>query len=150
MIVAFTGHRTVDESVASVNITAMLCAFKPDRVIVGGAAGADTLAAEVCWLLKIPYEMALPHEEYAKHYGLWSSDRWQATFSRSAFVTYVVEDKPWHFSANFKRNEYMVDHCNVLGSISTFDPHGEIPAKGGTAQCVRYAQNRRLIEWVRT
>lgn len=151
MIVAFTGHREIDEQVARSTVGEVLDRVRPDWAIVGGAAGADTLAAEMCWHLHIPYDMALPHRNYAEHYKLNKSARWIATVQRAEKVIYVVEDKPWHFSANFKRNEYMVDNSHVLISVSTFDPHGEIPDKGGTAQCVRYARKvERKIEWART
>ena len=152
MIVSFTGHREVDEPVAKRSIGEVLDRLEPEWAIVGGAAGADTLAAEVCWHLKIPYEMALPHKDYPAHYKLEESKRWWRTFLRAERVIHVMDgEKPFHFSANFKRNEYMVDESDVLVSISTFDPHGEIPAKGGTAHCVRYARKvGRPIEWART
>lgn len=148
--VSFTGHREVDEAVATASIDQLLAELHPATAVVGGAAGADTLAAQRCWALGIPYVMALPHADYPKHYGLDVIPEWCETFVRAERVVYVVEGKPWHFGYNFKRNEWMVDRSGLLISISTFDPQGEIPAKGGTAHCVRYAVKvGREVRWAR-
>lgn len=148
--VSFTGHRTVDEELATASLIDILKERRPPFAICGGAAGADTLAAEVCWKLWIPYSMALPHREYSRVYGLDKDPRWLKTVQRAYEVLFVVEGKPWHFGHNFKRNEWMVDHCELLTSISVFDPMGDIPTKGGTAHCVRYARKvKREIDWAR-
>lgn len=152
MIVSFTGHRQIDEAIARASLHQLLYRLSPEWAIVGGAAGADTNAAEICWHLDIPYTMALPHRAYASHYHLDTDNHWIDAFKRAAQIHYVVnEEKPFHFSANFKRNEWMVDESDLLIAISTFDPNGdEIPSKGGTAHCVRYARKvQRQIVWAR-
>lgn len=148
-ILSFTGHREIDEPLVGPGIDHVLEATHPAGVYVGGAAGADMLAAERCYGLGIPYVMVLPHQRYPEVYGLRTSERWQKVAKRAEQTLYVVEDKPWHFSHNFKRNEWLVDHCGTLAAISKFDPFGIIPSKGGTAHCVRYARKvERDIKWV--
>lgn len=147
--VSFTGHHHIPEAVASDGIDAVLSMLQPLGVYVGGAAGADTLAAERCLAHDMPYVMVLPHRYYIHQYKLDGSPRWERTFLGAEQVVYVVEDKPWHFSHNFTRNIWMVDRSELLVSISKFDPFGEIPKRGGTAHCVRYARKvKRPIKWV--
>lgn len=147
--VAFTGHRHIEEEVAGKGIMGILRRLQPEQGFVGGAVGADTLAAERLYGEGIPYVMALPHHDYPSVYGLHRSGRWRQTFERAMSVIYVVVDAPWNFRHNFTRNEWLVDHAELLIAVSEFDPFAKIPAKGGTAHCVRYARKvKRVIEWV--
>lgn len=140
MIVSFTGHRKIDERVAAKNIDYRLETLAPTSAVVGGAAGADTLAAERCSAYGIPYTMALPHPSYPAHYGLKDDRRWFRTYDLATDVVYVVADKPWHWRYNFERNVWMLNHSEGLIAVSKFDPYGDIPSKGGTAHCVRSAR----------
>lgn len=147
--VSFTGHHHIPESVARAGIDRVLEECMPTQAIVGGATGADTLAAERCLALDVPYVMALPHHYYVHQYKLNGNVRWERTFLGAWQVIYVVEDKPWHVSHNFTRNIWMVDNSELLVSVSKFDPFGHIPKRGGTAHCVRYARKvERPIKWV--
>jgi hypothetical protein len=152
MIVSFTGHREIDEPVATVNIDALLEQLAPSDAIVGGAKGADTLAAERCAAFGIPYIMALPHPNYPFHYKLDEDPRWNRTVKLAANIVYVTSDKKWHWSLNFERNVWMLNHSDLLIAISRFDPNGDhIPARGGTAHCVRSARGSQFpVLWAKT
>lgn len=142
--VAFTGHRPdklggygtgeaerLESSIKSI-IRAALYFCRPTRVISGMALGVDQWAAEVALELGIPVTAAIPFPE--------QDARWPAA-SRAAYadllkrVTETVIMEPHYVESAFQsRNAWMVHNCNFL--IGVWDG-----SKGGTANCVRYAQH---------
>jgi len=136
LTIAFTGHRPGklagkhNEIIGA--IQALLFKLKPDYAIVGMAEGADMLAAAICRMLKLPYEAAVPFEGQSAYYKAESLEAYIKLLEDADKVTLVSEGvyKPWYFQ---KRNEYMVDNCDLLIAIWDGSP-------GGTANCVKYAK----------
>lgn len=112
---------------------------KATGLITGMALGVDQWAAEVCVEEKIPFCAALP---FAGQERLWP-DKSKAVYSfLLSFAAEVVhvsgpDYAAWKFQ---KRNEYVVDNCQIL--LAVWDG-----TSGGTANCVKYAHKiRRCME----
>lgn len=129
--------------------------------IVGGALGFDTLAYDSLYnkkisgefpeynLLKI--EMAIPFKNQDVKWNHIDKVKYSFCKERSDEITYVdrlddykvkgVQEDIYHGAKMQKRNEYMVDNCDVL--IACWSG----VKKGGTYNCVKYAieNNKRII-----
>lgn len=105
--------------------------YKPAHIITGMALGADTLWALTAIKLGTPFIAAVPFKGQEKAWPLASQQRYREILAKAAEVVIVCEGgyAPWKMQ---KRNEWMVDHCNML--ISVWDG-----TAGGTANCVAYA-----------
>lgn len=150
MIVAFTGHRpsklgcgygpSTMQTMVRVAIRTLLVEKRATAVISGMALGVDQWAAEVCVELGIPFTAAVPFdgqelrwpEESQRHYCELISKSWNV---------HVVCPGPYAVWKMQKRNEWMVDHCEVLFAIWDGSP-------GGTANCVRYAEEVGRTRWL--
>lgn len=150
MIVAFTGHRLgpkllgFQENYLHVALkkamTSELLKLNPDLVIVGGAIGVDTWAAEIALENKIPYLLAVPFIGQERIWPQKSQDHYKYLKSTAAEVVIVCEGgySSWKMQ---KRNEYMVNRCDKL--IAVWDG-----TSGGTGNCVKYAGsiNKEIIQ----
>lgn len=144
LTIAFTGHRIdklggyetdeAERNEARIKdvIRAALYFLRPPRIISGMALGVDQWAAEVALELNIPFTAAVPFPE--------QESRWPAPARRHYLELLRRADKqvavePTFTKAAFqRRNAWMVDNCTLL--IAVWDG-----SAGGTANCVRYAQN---------
>lgn len=138
--ISFTGHRPGKLSVRRYRpqvrqfLSAQL-SLHPDLVVIsGGALGADLVAAEVSLDLGIPYVFILPFPVDVM------SARWPSSARRHlqnlvsrAVHTYIVQ-RSFSMRGYQRRNEVMVNHCDLLCAIFDGSP-------GGTANCIRYAQD---------
>ena len=144
LTLAGTGHRRWDPVQAvSVQrwIRERLQALKPKKVISGMALGFDTWLADEALAQGIPFLAAVPFEGQE-----W---RWPERFQehhleliRHAADVHIVSKGPYSPKMFQIRNEWMVDHCNLLLAAWT-------GASGGTANCVAYATKvgRTLELW---
>jgi len=117
-----------------------LLELRPERVIVGMALGVDQWMAELCLWNGIPFVAAIPFEgfEVGGHWYESNIRKYRDLLAKAAQVVPVSSPPytPWKMQL---RNEWMVDHCDVL--LAVFDG-----TPGGTANCVSYAQQvRRTI-----
>ncbi len=143
MIVAFTGHRS--PAIGGYDIpndtylfvcrqtAALLKELKPEKCITGMAIGYDLYAAYVCIKLGIPYIAAIPFIGQEKRWVAKSKRVYQALLNKA--VETVVVCPEFSIAAYQKRNEWMVDHCDVV--IACFDG-----SAGGTFNCVKYAEKQ--------
>lgn len=136
MIIAGTGHRVEDcedEVTVRTKIREALRALQPDVVITGMAAGYDLwLGAEArdlgieIWCAK-PWATHGPRKE--------DEELYHSLISTASLVHNVDSAKtypgPWVYH---KRNEWMVDHCDLLLA------YWSGKEKGGTYACVKYAE----------
>lgn len=141
-VVAVTGHRPdklggydrgnplrtwirerLSESLSNIN---------PKRCISGMAIGVDQDFADVCVDLRIPFIAAIPFEGQEK---LWppSSQEYYRELLKKAMLRKVISEGGYHASKMQRRNEWMVDNCQIL--IAVWDGSG-----GGTGNCVKYAE----------
>jgi|688.fasta_scaffold40197_4 uncharacterized phage-like protein YoqJ len=144
MKIAVTGHRpnklgneySMDGPVSK-RITSSLTDFvlsqKPEMLISGMALGVDLLFAKVAIEHRIPFTAAVPFIGQELRWPQCSRDRYAQILSLASEVVVVC---PGGYSAfkMQKRNEWMVDHCDLL--IAVWDG-----TSGGTANCVQYAQS---------
>jgi uncharacterized phage-like protein YoqJ len=142
MIIAFTGHRP-DKlggyklpnptyiKVCSA-IDAALKEFKPEKIISGMALGVDQWAANIAIKLNIPFIAAIP---FLGQEGKWpeSSQKTYRALLNKAAEQVIVCPGVYEPAKLQIRNEWMVDHCDLL--IAVWDG-----TKGGTGNCVEYAK----------
>lgn len=158
MILAVTGHRP--EKLGndySENAQLKLIDFairelsklKLDKVITGMAVGWDQAVAVAALELKIPILAAVPFSGQEKLWPKESRDIYNAILKHELVDSYIVCPGGFASWKMQKRNEWMVDNCNIL--LALFD---EKVKTGGTKNCVEYAskQNKKIIniwkEWV--
>lgn len=149
MIVAFTGHRPdklggyklPNPTYIHVckEIESNLKKLNPEKVISGMALGVDQWAAYIAYKLKIPFIAAVPFEGQEKAWPIKSQVTYNTLLSKASEKV-IVCDGGYSSSKMQIRNEWMVDHCDILIAVWDGTP-------GGTANCVKYAQsvNKEII-----
>ena len=143
MIVAFTGHRPdklggyklPNDTYIKVcqKIDEALTELKPEKVITGMALGVDQWAAAVAYRKKIPFLAASPFENQECKWPEASQKAYRL-LRRLAAEEVIVCPGGYEASKMQTRNEWMVDHCDLLIAVWN-------GTKGGTANCVQYAQS---------
>jgi len=114
-----------------------LISLQADHIISGMALGVDTIFALVGLKLKsnampnLTIECAIPCTNHSSKWLKTSVDLYDSIIKRSDLITYVTQE-PYTMSCMQRRNEYMVDNCDVLIAVWDGTP-------GGTANCVKYA-----------
>jgi len=120
---------------------------------VGGALGVDTIAFDICRELKEELEeevkiravLCIPFEGFEGFWRQESKDKLKECIdvADDFVIVNLLED---YYTSNIKytyqkRNEFMVDHCDLL--IAVYDGH----SSGGTKNCVDYAKRieRRIL-----
>ena len=143
LVVAFTGHRpnklggynTPNPTYNDVcdAIEKLLEELRPKMAISGMALGVDQWAAEICIELDIPFIAAVPFAGQGSRWPLESHVRYLDLLKAAKGVQEVCDPgyAAWKMQ---KRNEWMVDNCDVL--IAVWDG---LPS-GGTYNCVEYAK----------
>jgi uncharacterized phage-like protein YoqJ len=152
-IVAFTGHRpdklpNKETGYKLPNPTYIhvcrqiektLLELKPNKIITGMALGIDQWAANVAIKLGIPFLAAIPFEGQE---NAWpeSSQRTFRTLLKKAAEKVIVCEGGYEASKMQRRNEWMVNNCNILIAVWDGTP-------GGTSNCINYAKsiNREII-----
>ncbi len=140
MIVAFSGHRQVKSSSAvrmAVRdfLISVHNAHRDLMVLSGGAVGFDTIVADCCVELGIPFTLVLPFppDVMTAKWPRSSRDHLRSLMDE-AFDVVVLSD---HFSfAGYQvRNEHMVDQADLL--CAYWDG-----SRGGTTNTVEYAHRK--------
>lgn len=144
MIQAATGHRPDklggygDEVAKSLFFLAVkhLEETKPDKIISGMALGWDMAWARAGIYLKIPVIAAVPFLGQDKMWPQASKDKYHKTLDKCSDILYICDQgyAPWKMQI---RNEYMVDHCDLL--VALWDG-----SKGGTGNCIQYAKKKEV------
>ncbi len=146
MIVAFSGHRpdklggyelpnpTYIKICKEIEKTVK--DLKAEKIISGMALGVDQWAASIAIKLGIPFVAAVP---FLGQEGMWpnkSKKIYKFLLDKAGEIVIVCEGG---FTAKKLqlRNEWMVDNCDVLIAVYNGDE------KGGTANCVRYAKEKK-------
>lgn len=141
MIIAITGHRPdklggwdpLHPVVAQVRkaLRDALATDWPLHLITGMALGVDTWAAETCIEMGIPFVAALPCGAWGTQWPPFAQARQEKLLTKAKDVHVVSPGpyKPWKLQ---RRNEWMVDNCNML--LSVWDG-----SDGGTRNCLMYA-----------
>lgn len=109
------------------------------RIISGMALGVDQVAAYVgiCLIERygnVELEAAIPCRGQDLKWGDRSKLVYKYLLSKCDIKT-MVYDGPYNYRCMQDRNEYMVNHADLL--IAVWDG-----SSGGTGNCVRYAQSK--------
>lgn len=105
-------------------------------VISGMALGWDQALAEAALLLQIPLLCYVPCRNMGRQWTTKSKERWERIMNRSSAVFSATKDDYMGPYCMQKRNEMMVDDCDML--LSLWDG-----TDGGTANCIGYANRKR-------
>ena len=144
MIVAFTGHRpnklpggyklpNPTYNKVCQEIEKALKDLKPEKVISGMALGVDQWAAYISYKLKIPFIAAIPFEGQETAWPQQSQNTFRV-LRKLASEEVIVSPGGYANEKMQIRNQWMVDHCDLL--IAIWDE-----TKGGTGNCVEYARS---------
>lgn len=144
LIIAGTGHRpdklggySAQVSVRLFDLAvATLKHYKPDKIISGGALGWDTAIAMASIELNIPLVLATPFKGQEVKWYFQDKLKYKRILKLADAVVTVSQGG---YSAKKMqiRNQWMVDNSNVI--LALWDG-----SKGGTANCVNYAQKRNV------
>ena len=146
MKIAITGHRPdkfgSDYELTSPlilrikdNLQAIIDEKKPTEMISGMALGIDTLWAKLAIENNIPLLAAVPFEEQDCKWVKSSRELYRSILANPLTRKVVVCGSGYAAWKMQKRNEYMVDTCDLL--IAVFDG-----TSGGTGNCVKYAKSK--------
>ena len=103
----------------------------PTQVVSGMALGVDQWAAQEALELGIPFLAALPCDNMHVTWPLPSQERFEVLLAKAGQVVVVSPGvyKPWKLQ---RRNEFIVDNCDLLAAV--WDG-----SSGGAANCLDYA-----------
>ncbi len=104
--------------------------------ISGMAEGFDQDLAWVFCYLRIPWVACVPCEGQERLW-LWTSQFEYHCLLEKAGSIIVVSPGPYEIKKMFERDEYMVDHCDLLIQLWSGKP------TGGTAHTCKYAASKR-------
>lgn len=142
-VIALTGHRPDKlggyghDAAKRVDAVArfVLSALAPDKVISGMALGWDQAGARAAVDLGVPLVVAVP---FAGQESRWP-DASRAEYARLLSLAQeirIISSGPYASWKMQRRNEWMVDNCNLL--VALWDG-----TTGGTRNCVEYARSTR-------
>lgn len=146
-VVAGTGHRPNKLGGYGENVLYKLIQvamvhleqLKPDLVLSGMALGWDQALAIAAHQLKIPFVAVVPFAGQESQWPQGSQELYQ-NLLQLAEQTVVVCDGHYAAWKMMKRNEWLVDNCDVVLALWDGSP-------GGTSHTVSYAQiQNRPIE----
>lgn len=153
MRIAITGHRpnklNGDYELKSdlVNeirneIQNIITQYNINYLITGMALGIDTLFALLAIENKIPFIAAIPCINQEKMWLQKSKDLYHKILKHPLCSINYISDKEYDLECMNKRNEWMVDNCDLL--IAVWDG-----TSGGTANCIKYAvKNKKQIIYI--
>lgn len=107
------------------------------KAISGMALGVDMLFAEAALSLSIPLIAAVPFKGQESVWSEGQKQRYYSILKHPLTTVFTVCDGGYASWKMQKRNEWMVNNCNML--VSVFDG-----TPGGTANCVEFAKMRRI------
>lgn len=147
MIIAGTGHRpnklyefgqpySNEQHYAIVDIVSeWLSENTVDKVISGMAIGFDQALAAAAIKNNIPLIAAVPFQGQELRWNERTQEYFNQLIDQAEDVVYVCASgyAGWKMQ---KRNEWMVDNCDVLLALWNGDIYG------GTANCIKYARSK--------
>lgn len=152
MIIAITGHRpnklwgynldNLKYQQLHDHLYQLLQEYNPTHCISGMALGTDTIFAIAVLRYKqhnpdknIKLECAIPCRDYSSKWSEKDKKLYQTIIKQVDIVTLVSDEeyKPYLMQ---KRNEYMVNKCDLL--LAVWDGNEQ----GGTYNCVQYAKKQ--------
>lgn len=126
-------------------------------VVSGMAEGFDEALARAAVAVGVPFVAAVPNPSYMNYYwtrsvtGKSRLKHGTDLLAKASEVVYVCKTHTSTLpkyngragSANFQRNEWMVDRANVMWAFHPVDDAGNVlPLTSGTKHCVNYAKQQ--------
>lgn len=108
-------------------------------LITGMALGIDTLFAKIAIDNALPFIAAIPCLNQDSKWIPRSQQLYKELISNPLCTQHYVSNKPYDNICMQRRNEWMVNECDLL--IAVWDN-----SSGGTANCVRYARLNGFVE----
>lgn len=115
-------------------IEKILLELKPEKGISGMALGSDQYFANICLKLNIPLIAAIPFKGQELAWTV-SSQKIYYQLLKKASQQIIVCEGSYSSEKMQIRNEYLVDHCDILMAVF----NGE--KSGGTYKCIKYAES---------
>lgn len=116
--------------------------YNPTFMISGMALGIDTLWAKLAIERDTPLIAAIPFNGQESVWPKESRDLYHELL-KQAYEIVVIGGDGYSKEKMQKRNEWMVDNCDVLVAVTDDSP-------GGTANCIKYAKSKKkYIEWIK-
>jgi uncharacterized phage-like protein YoqJ len=145
MIIAITGHRPkyLNNEYNGGPITDYICVelqkiidkYKPYKMISGMALGVDTIWAELALSNEIPLIAAVPFPGQKDIWPEYSRARYSKILDQAHRIQVISEKYDFH--AFHKRDEWMVDYCDMLIAVL----HKE-NVSSGTAHTAKYGEKQ--------
>lgn len=140
-VIAGTGHRPnklggySNEVFSRLTSLAQACLekYQPTQVISGMALGWDMALAQAALNLGVPLHASLPCLNQERKWPASSRELYQQILSKA--TSQNVISSHYTLICMQKRNEWMVDHCDILLALWNGTP-------GGTANCLNYAKSK--------
>lgn len=155
MKIAITGHRpnklgndynltspllmSIKETIMDVLISE--CENLKELTLISGMAlGIDTLFANIAIENNIPFIASIPCQGQASVWSSETREKWNELLSKACQVVNVSGKILYEPYMMQKRNEWMVNNCDIL--IAVWDG-----TSGGTKNCIDYAisKNKRIV-----
>ena len=109
---------------------------KINNLISGMAIGVDMIFATAAMRLEIPLVAAIPFKGQESRWNKESKEFYNKIINNPLTTVITVSTGSYEAWKMQRRNEWMVDNCDVL--IAVWDG-----SSGGTANCVKYAQKMK-------
>lgn len=156
--IVLTGHRVVSPKCQLAMENLLRTNYSPDDLVISGGnlgkknqpSGADRMWARAAYEVGIPYAIYVPLG-YGPHYytNPMMARRFNNMLALAAFVKYVPDTVPFHWSHNFKRNEAMVEDGTDFVVCSDIEPIFLLQEKnGGTAHCTKQIRKSNKVSSV--
>lgn len=141
MILGTTGHRQLEhpaEKLVEVAI-GFLTKLQPSCVITGMALGWDTLMAEVCFHIGIPFIAAIPFVGQESKWSMEQQKTYRNLLEFAQEVKIVSEGRyaTWKL---FRRNEWIVEQSDVF--VGYVNPEKLVAGISGSSDCYHRALQR--------
>lgn len=141
MIVGVSGHRNlINPSMAKAVAKTALAMLEPKKVLTGMALGWDTIIAELCIEMSIPFVAAVPFHGQELKWPKEQQSHYHNLLSKAESVW--IGSSKFSKKAFFVRNCYIVDNSDII--LAAFDGRKH----GGTWHAIQYAvsQNKEVAK----
>jgi len=107
--------------------------YEVDLALSGGALGWDTAICRAAYALKVPYHVYVPFAGQESQWPKDNQDKYHKMLEYAEKVI-IVSEGDYTPQKMQKRNQALVDNCNIL--LALWNGKQE----GGTWNCIQYAK----------
>lgn len=114
----------------------IIVSHKPKTMISGMALGVDTIWAELAIENQVPLIAAIPFIGQESHWPEDAQNKYNKILNHELTTIQVICGPGYSAYKMQKRNEWMVDQCDLLVAVWN-------GTAGGTKNCVDYAEGKK-------